>query len=176
MNKFDISKLEKSVREVPDFPKPGIKFKDITPILINPKLLSMSIEALASHVDRSSIDKIIGIDARGFIFGSLLANLLGKGFIPVRKEGKLPWQTESQAYDLEYGKSVIEIHKDAIDPGERILIVDDLLATGGTAEAAVKLVEKLSGTVDSLIFFIELEFLHGRKLLKNTKVQSVLKY
>ena len=101
---------------------------------------------------------------------------MGKGFIPVRKEGKLPWQTESQSYDLEYGKSVIEIHKDAIDPGERILIVDDLLATGGTAEAAVKLVEKLSGTVDSLIFFMELEFLNGRELLKNTKVQSVLKY
>ena len=176
MYKFDISKLEKSVREVPDFPKPGIKFKDITPILINPKLLSMSIEALASHVDSSSIDKIIGIDARGFIFGSLLANLLGKGFIPVRKEGKLPWQTESQAYDLEYGKSIIEIHKDAIDPGERILIVDDLLATGGTAKAAAELVEKMKGKVTGFAFIIELTELNGIEKIAGYRTVSLVKY
>ena len=109
MNSFDINKLEKSIRDVLDFPKPGIIFKDITPILADPDLLSSSIKALTSFVDNSSIDKVIGIDARGFIFGSLVANALGKGFIPVRKEGKLPWKTESQSYDLEYGQSVIEI-------------------------------------------------------------------
>ena len=176
MNNFDISILEESIRDVPDFPKPGILFKDITPILSDPELLSASIKALTSLAESSSIDKVIGIDARGFIFGSLIASSLGKGFIPVRKEGKLPWQTESQAYDLEYGKSVIEIHKDAIKPGERVLIVDDLLATGGTASAAVKLVEKLKGKVQSLLFFIELEFLNGRKMLEDKKVGSVLKY
>ena len=176
MNNFDISILEESIRDVPDFPKPGILFKDITPILSDPELLSACIKALTSLVESSSIDKVIGIDARGFIFGSLIASSLGKGFIPVRKEGKLPWQTESQAYDLEYGKSVIEIHKDAIKPGERVLIVDDLLATGGTASAAVKLVEKLKGKVQSLLFFIELEFLNGRKMLEDKKVGSVLKY
>ena len=176
MNNFDISILEESIRDVPDFPKPGILFKDITPILSDPELLSASIKVLTSLVESSSIDKVIGIDARGFIFGSLIASSLGKGFIPVRKEGKLPWQTESQAYDLEYGKSVIEIHKDAIKPGERVLIVDDLLATGGTASAAVKLVEKLKGKVQSLLFFIELEFLNGRKMLEDKKVGSVLKY
>ena len=176
MNNFDISVLEESIRDVPDFPKPGILFKDITPILSDPELLSTSIKVLTSLVESSSIDKVIGIDARGFIFGSLIANSLGKGFIPVRKEGKLPWQTESQAYDLEYGKSVIEIHKDSIKPGERVLIVDDLLATGGTASAAIKLVEKLEGKVQSLLFFIELEFLNGRKMLEDKKVGSVLKY
>ena len=176
MNNFDITILEESIRDVPDFPKPDILFKDITPILSNPELLSASIKALTSLVESSAIDKVIGIDARGFIFGSLIASSLGKGFIPVRKEGKLPWQTESQAYDLEYGKSVIEIHKDAIKPGERVLIVDDLLATGGTASAAIKLVEKLEGKVQSLLFFIELEFLNGRKMLEDKKVGSVLKY
>tara|TARA_B100000579_G_scaffold433067_1_gene451132 strand:+ start:846 stop:1376 length:531 start_codon:yes stop_codon:yes gene_type:complete len=176
MNSFDIDKLEKSIRDVPDFPKPGIIFKDITPILADPDLLSLSIKALASFVEDSSIDKVIGIDARGFIFGSLVANSLGKGFIPVRKEGKLPWKTESESYELEYGQSVIEIHQDAVLPGERILIIDDLLATGGTAAAAIKLVNRLGGIVDSAAFFIELEFLNGRELLKNCEVHSVLNF
>ena len=176
MNSFDIDKLEKSIRDVPDFPKPGIIFKDITPILADPDLLSLSIKALASFVEDSSIDKVIGIDARGFIFGSLVADSLGKGFIPVRKEGKLPWKTESESYELEYGQSVIEIHQDAVLPGERILIIDDLLATGGTAAAAIKLVNRLGGIVDSAAFFIELEFLNGRKLLKNCEVHSVLNF
>jgi len=176
MNSFDIDKLEKSIRDVPDFPKPGIIFKDITPILADPDLLSLSIKALASFVEDSSIDKVIGIDARGFIFGSLVADSLGKGFIPVRKEGKLPWKTESESYELEYGQSVIEIHQDAVLPGERILIVDDLLATGGTAAAAIKLVNRLGGIVDSAAFFIELEFLNGRELLKNCEVHSVLNF
>ncbi len=176
MNSFDIDKLEKSIRDVPDFPKPGIIFKDITPILADPDLLSLSIKALASFVEDSSIDKVIGIDARGFIFGSLVANSLGKGFIPVRKEGKLPWKTESESYELEYGQSVIEIHQDAVLPGERILIIDDLLATGGTAAATIKLVNKLGGIVDYAAFFIELEFLNGRELLKNCEVHSVLNF
>ena len=176
MNSFDIDKLEKSIRDVPDFPKPGIIFKDITPILADPDLLSLSIKALASFVEDSSIDKVIGIDARGFIFGSLVADSLGKGFIPVRKEGKLPWKTESESYELEYGQSVIEIHQDAVLPGERILIIDDLLATGGTAAAAIKLVNRLGGIVDSAAFFIELKFLNGRELLKNCEVHSVLNF
>ena len=176
MNSFDIDKLEKSIRDVPNFPKPGIIFKDITPILADPDLLYLSIKALASFVEDSSIDKVIGIDARGFIFGSLVANSLGKGFIPVRKEGKLPWKTESESYELEYGQSVIEIHQDAVLPGERILIIDDLLATGGTAAAAIKLVNRLGGIVDSAAFFIELEFLNGRELLKNCEVHSVLNF
>ncbi|MAB60230.1 MAG: adenine phosphoribosyltransferase [Verrucomicrobiales bacterium] len=171
-----MDKLEKSIRDVPDFPKPGIIFKDITPILADPDLLYLSIKALASFVEDSSIDKVIGIDARGFIFGSLVANSLGKGFIPVRKEGKLPWKTESESYELEYGQSVIEIHQDAVLPGERILIIDDLLATGGTAAATIKLVNKLGGIVDYAAFFIELEFLNGRELLKNCEVHSVLNF
>ena len=176
MNKFDISKLEKSVREVPDFPKPGIKFKDITPILINPKLLAMSIEALASHVDSSSIDKIIGIDARGFIFGSLLSSLLGKGFIPVRKEGKLPSSTMSVTYSLEYGTDTLEIHKDGILTGQEVVIVDDVLATGGTVGAACRLVDEMGARVSCLAFLIELGFLNGRKILSNYDIYSLITY
>ena len=171
-----IKRLNELIDTYNDFPKKGIDFKDVLGITQEPLVFKELILKMSSSQIIKNSEAIISIDARGFIFGSLIASSLGKGFIPVRKEGKLPWQTESQAYDLEYGKSVIEIHKDAIKPSERVLIVDDLLATGGTASAAVKLVEKLKGKVQSLLFFIELEFLNGRKMLEDKKVGSVLKY
>ncbi|HAA87348.1 MAG: adenine phosphoribosyltransferase [Verrucomicrobiota bacterium] len=176
MKNIDLNKLEKAIRDVPDFPKPGILFKDITPVLADAELFQMSIQAMASATNGARIDKIVGIDARGFIFGAAIANLLGVGFVPVRKAGKLPWITESESYSLEYGKSVIEIHKDAISPSETVIIVDDLLATGGTAEATLKLVEKLGANIHSACFFIELSFLNGKEKLGHTKVESLLVY
>ena len=131
---------------------------------------------MASTVKDANIDKVVGIDARGFIFGAAIANLLGIGFVPVRKSGKLPWSTESESYSLEYGKSVVEIHKDAISPGEKVIIVDDLLATGGTAEATLKLVKKLEANIHSACFFIELEFLNGKEKLGGTEINSLLVY
>ncbi|MEC7861348.1 MAG: adenine phosphoribosyltransferase [Verrucomicrobiota bacterium] len=176
MKNIELNRLEKAIRDVPDFPKPGILFKDITPVLANAELFSMSIHAMASTVKDANIDKIVGIDARGFIFGAAIANLLGIGFVPVRKSGKLPWSTESESYSLEYGESVVEIHKDAISAGEKIVIVDDLLATGGTAEATLKLVKKLEANIHSVCFFIELEFLNGKEKLGETEINSLLVY
>lgn len=169
------ARLNAAVRDVPDFPKPGIIFKDITPILSNGSLLREAIDTLAGQVTGEKIDKVVGIDARGFIFGSALAYKLGVGFIPVRKKGKLPWKTRGVSYDLEYGSSTIEIHQDAIHPGEKILLVDDLLATGGTAEAALKLIHDSGGDVVAAQFVLELEFLHGRQKLGNTRVHTLLK-
>lgn len=174
MKPDEIQSLAKAIRDVPDFPKPGILFKDITPVLGNSQLFAMSIQALAENANGVKIDKVAGIDARGFIFGAAVANLLGVGFVPVRKAGKLPWKTESEAYSLEYGESMIEIHKDAVKPGENVLIVDDLLATGGTAAAALNLIKRLGGKIHALSFFIEIEFLKGRKKLGNTRVESLL--
>ena len=176
MKNIELNRLEKAIRDVPDFPKPGIIFKDITPVLADAELFSMSVQAMASTTNGAEIDKVVGIDARGFIFGAAIANLLGIGFVPVRKAGKLPWMTESESYSLEYGESVIDIHKDAISPGEKIIIVDDLLATGGTAEATLKLVKKLGADIHSACFFIELSFLNGKEKLGHTKVESLLVY
>ena len=176
MINIDLNKLEKAIRDVPDFPKPGIVFKDITPVLADAELFSMSIQAMASTANGAGMDKIVGIDARGFIFGAAIANLLGVGFVPVRKAGKLPWTTESESYSLEYGKSEVEIHKDAILPSETVIIVDDLLATGGTAEASIKLVKSLGAKVHSACFFIELGFLNGKEKLGHTEVESLLVY
>ncbi len=176
MKNIELNRLEKAIRDVPDFPKPGIVFKDITPVLADAELFSMSVQAMASTTNGAEIDKVVGIDARGFIFGAAIANLLGIGFVPVRKAGKLPWMTESESYSLEYGESVIEIHKDAILPGEKIIIVDDPLATGGTAEATLKLVKKLGADIHSACFFIELEFLNGKEKLKGTEIKSLLVY
>ena len=176
MKNIDLNRLEKAIRDVPDFPKPGIIFKDITPVLADAELFSMSVQAMASTTNGAEIDKVVGIDARGFIFGAAIANLLGIGFVPVRKAGKLPWMTESESYSLEHGESVIEIHKDAISPGEKIIIVDDLLATGGTAEATLKLVKKLGADIHSACFFIELEFLNGKEKLRGTEIKSLLVY
>jgi len=168
--------LEKLIRDVPDFPKKGIIFKDITTLLKNPQGLNEASGILENFVKGKQITKIVGIESRGFIFGGILANKLGIGFVPIRKPGKLPAETISESYSLEYGTDTIEIHKDAIEKGDRVLLHDDLLATGGTMEAACKLIEKLGGEVVQIYFLIELNFLNGRDKLKGYDVQSLIKY
>jgi adenine phosphoribosyltransferase len=171
-----IEKLSAAVRDVPDFPKKGIIFKDITPILKNGALFRASIDVFLEQCKGKKIDKIVGIDARGFVFGSAVAYELGIGFVPLRKKGRLPYKTESAAYTLEYGEAEMELHVDAIVPGERIVLIDDLLATGGTSASAVTLIKKVGGELIEAIFLIELEFLHGREKLAPTPVTSFLKY
>jgi len=168
--------LDAAIRDVPDFPKPGILFKDITPVLGDGELFRTSLELLAATAGDQKIDKVVGIDARGFIFAAGVAHILGAGFVPVRKQGKLPWTTRQMAYTLEYGEDMVEIHEDAIKPGEKVLLVDDLLATGGTAAAAIKLLKALDAHIVSVSFLIELAGLNGRKLLSNTHVHSILSY
>ena len=167
--------IEKYVRNVPDFPKPGITFKDITPMLAEPRIMLLTINELLKLVPRK-VDKVVGIESRGFIFGALLAEHLNAGFVPIRKPGKLPYKTFSQTYDLEYGTDSIEMHIDAIAPGEKVLIHDDVLATGGTAEAAAKLVKQAGGEVVMMNFLIELAFLNGRQKLGDCPVSSLLRY
>src|SRR5881396_2981476 len=162
----DIDRLKALIRDVPDFPQPGIVFKDITPLLADEVAFSSVIDETVVHYGRGNIDKVVGIEARGFILASPVAYHFGAGFVPVRKAGKLPWETEREEYSLEYGTAVLEIHRDAVAPGERVLIVDDVLATGGTAHATAKLVERLGGKVIGIATLIELEFLHGRQALK----------
>src|SRR5919204_1294077 len=165
-----LSKLRAAVRDVPDFPKPGIIFKDITPILKDGALFRASIEVFLQQCRGKEIDKIVGIDARGFLFGSAVAYALGIGFVPLRKKGRLPYKTESAAYTLEYGEAEMELHIDAIEMGEKVVLIDDLLATGGTSASAVTLIHKVGGDLLEAQFLIELEFLHGRKKLAPTKV------
>ena len=176
----DISTLYRHVRDVPDFPKPGIVFKDIMPLIADPGAFRQSIDAfveLCRGLPGGAPDKIVGIDARGFIFGAAVAYALGVGFIPVRKKGKLPGDTEHHAYTLEYGEAVVEMQSDALKPGDRVALVDDLLATGGTAGAALELIVKLGGRPEAVFFLIELEFLDGRKRLPaGVPVQALLKY
>jgi adenine phosphoribosyltransferase len=169
-------KLADYIRDVPDFPKPGILFKDITTLLIDPHALRAAIEQMAAAWKKGSIDKIVAIESRGFIFGSALALEFGCGFVPARKPGKLPAATVREEYSLEYGSNVLELHRDAIARGDRVLVVDDLLATGGTAKAAAKLVETLGGTVAGFSFVIELDFLHGREQLPGYTVNSLIHY
>lgn len=157
--------IERYIRDVPDFPKPGILFKDITPLLANAEGLKATIDALQACVSPDDYDVVCGVESRGFIFGTALALSVGKGFIPIRKPGKLPWKTASESYELEYGTDTIEIHTDAIEHGSRMLMVDDLLATGGTMEAAIKLVRKIGAEPIASLFVIELDFLQGRKKL-----------
>jgi len=171
-----IEKLRAAVRDVPDFPKPGIVFKDITPILKDGALFRASIDLFLEKCQGKAIDKIVGIDARGFLFGSAVAYKLGVGFIPLRKKGRLPYKTESAAYALEYGEAEMELHIDAIEPGEKIVLIDDLLATGGTSASAATLIKKVGGDLLEAQFLIELDFLHGRKKLDPTPVVSFLKY
>ena len=171
-----VEKLRASVRDVSDFPKKGIVFKDITPILSDPVLFHASIDLFLERCRGRKIDKIVGIDARGFLFGSAVAYELGVGFVPIRKRGKLPFQTESASYSLEYGEAEMEMHIDAISAGEQIVLVDDLLATGGTSAAAAVLIRKAGGHLLEAQFLIELEFLNGRKQLEPTLVTSFLKY
>ncbi len=168
--------LKSTIRHVPDFPKPGILFYDITTLLKNPLALKETVDQLTQHYAKQPIDLIAGIESRGFIFGLPLAYQLGLGFIPIRKPGKLPAATVAESYALEYGHNAIELHVDAISAGQRVLIVDDLLATGGTARAACNLVEKLGGQVAGLAFAIELNFLHGRDLLTGYDIFSLLQY
>ena len=168
--------IERTIRDVPDFPKPGIVFKDITPLLQDPKALEASIDQMASAVSAYEFDLVCGIESRGFIFGTPLATKLGKGFIPIRKPGKLPWKTASESYELEYGSDTIEIHTDAADNGRRVLMVDDLLATGGTMEAALRLVRKIGGIPVACVFAIELGFLPGRAKLGDVPAFSLITY
>ena len=168
--------IERYIRDVPDFPKPGIVFKDITPLLSDPKGLALSIDGLANALDPSEYDLICGIESRGFIFGTALANKLGKGFIPIRKPGKLPYKTISESYELEYGTDTLEIHIDAIAEGQRILLVDDLLATGGTMSAAINLVRKVGGDPVAAAVVIELGFLAGRTKLGDVPTFALLNY
>jgi adenine phosphoribosyltransferase len=171
-----IPTLRTAVRDVPDFPKKGIIFKDITPILKDVALFRASIDVFLEQCKGKKLDKVVGIDARGFVFGSAVAYELGIGFVPLRKKGRLPYKTESAAYTLEYGEAEMELHIDAIVPGEKIVLIDDLLATGGTSASAVRLINKVGGELIEAIFLIELEFLHGREKLAPTVVTSFLKY
>lgn len=171
-----VTDLDAAIRDVPDFPKPGILFKDITPVLGDPDLFKASLELLAETAGGEKIDKVVGIDARGFIFAAGVAQILGAGFVPVRKKGKLPWTTHQMAYSLEYGEDIIEIHSDAVKPGEKILLVDDLLATGGTAAAAIKLLKALDSNIIGVSFLIELVALNGREALGHPSVHSLLSY
>ena len=164
------------IRDIPDFPKKGIVFKDITPVLSDIETLRISIKEMAAPYMDLNIDVVVGIESRGFIFGAPIADILGSSFVPVRKPGKLPWKTESVSYELEYGDDSLEIHTDAIEPRQNVLIVDDLLATGGTAEATCRLVSKLKGNIIGLTVLVELEFLEGRKRLKQYNVHSLVKY
>ena len=168
--------LKQYIREVPEFPKPGILFYDITTLLQNPLALRMTVDRFVWMFAERRINKVVGIEARGFMFGPIVAYDLNAGFVPVRKPGKLPWQTIRQSYDLEYGSDSVEMHRDAIKEGEHVLIVDDLIATGGTALAAAKLVESLGGIVAGLGFIVELTFLPGREKLKDYKVESLIQY
>ncbi|MDQ3584455.1 MAG: adenine phosphoribosyltransferase [Acidobacteriota bacterium] len=171
-----MDELKKLIREVPDFPKPGINFYDITTLLKHPDGLRQTVDALAAAFEGEQVDTVIGIEARGFIFAPALAYHLGAGFVPVRKPKKLPAACASISYDLEYGQDTLEIHRDAIGKSHRVIIADDLLATGGTAKAVVNLVEQLGGEVAGLVFVVELEFLSGRKKLDGYDVRSLIKY
>jgi len=168
--------LKKYIRSIRDFPIKGIMFRDITTLLKDPEAVNETLRQLLDFTKDKKIDKVVGVESRGFIFGAMLANELKAGFVPIRKPGKLPAERETQTYQLEYGLDKIEIHKDAITEGDTILIHDDLLATGGTAEAACKLVEKLGGKVVQLSFLIELSFLNGREKLRNYNVESLIIY
>jgi adenine phosphoribosyltransferase len=171
-----LDELKKAIRDIPDFPKEGIIFKDITTLLIDPEKFKLAVDSLYEHYKEKKIDKVLGVEARGFIFAPMIAYRLNAGFIPVRKPGKLPSETESVTYDLEYGTDTLEIHKDAIQQGDNVLIIDDLLATGGTAEAVAKLVRKLGGKVTGIGFLIELEFLNGKEKLEGEDVFTLIKY
>jgi adenine phosphoribosyltransferase len=176
MNSAVMDRLRAGVRDVPDFPKKGIVFKDITPLLSDHALFRASIDLFLERCRGREIGKIVGIDARGFVFGSAVAYELGLGFVPIRKRGKLPYRTDTAKYSLEYGEAEMEMHTDAIEKGERVVLVDDLLATGGTSAAAAALIRNAGADLVEAQFLIELEFLEGRKRLEPTPVTSFLKY
>jgi len=168
--------LKSKIRDIPDFPKPGIVFKDITPLLSHVKSFQKVVDTLAKRYADKAIDDVVAVESRGFIFGAALAYRIDAGFVPVRKKGKLPYKTESVEYALEYGTDIIEIHQDAIHQGSRVLVIDDLLATGGTAKATCDLVQKTGGRVVECSFVVELTFLKGREKLKGHEVFSLIQY
>jgi len=168
--------FKSTIRSVPNFPIEGILFYDITTLLKNPAALKESIDQVVDHYKNGGIDVVVGMESRGFIFGMPVAYQLGVGFVPIRKPGKLPAETISESYDLEYGTNTLEIHVDAIEKGQKVLVIDDLLATGGTAQATCKLVKKLGGQVAGVAFIIELNFLNGREKLKDYQVFSLVRY
>jgi adenine phosphoribosyltransferase len=172
----DVTWLEELVRDVPDFPKPGITFKDVTPLWADASAFRFSIDAIADHYAGVEIDRVVGIEARGFILAAPVAYRFGAGFVPVRKPGKLPAQIASESYELEYGTDTLEIHRDGILAGQRVLVVDDVLATGGTAAATIRLVESLGGSVIGLGFLLELGFLRGRERLTDYELVSLITY
>ena len=173
---MQIEAIKALIRDVPDFPQEGIVFKDITPLLADEVAFSSVIDLIVVHFGRGAVDKVVGIEARGFILASPVAYHFGAGFVPVRKKDKLPWETESAEYDLEYGSATLEIHKDGIDPGERVLIVDDVLATGGTARATAQLVERIGGKVVGIACLLELSFLNGRSQLEGHDLFTLISY
>lgn len=176
LNPIVITKLRDLIRDVPDFPRPGIVFKDITPLLADPAGLSLAVEYLTQPFRKMTVDIVVGAESRGFIFGTAVARNLSAGFVPIRKPGRLPGRTQSADYDLEYGTEQLHIHTDAIKPGDQVLMVDDLLATGGTMEACCRLVRSLGGTIVGSAFLIELAALNGRQKLQNLPVHSILVY
>jgi adenine phosphoribosyltransferase len=173
---IDAGWLKDHIRDVPDWPSPGVVFKDITPLLAQPDAFAYVIDNLAEPFVGRPIDKVIGVEARGFVLAAPLARRFGAGFVPVRKPGKLPWEIERQEYELEYGTNLLEIHRDAVAPGERVLVCDDVLATGGTAAATVRLAERLGGRVVGLSFLLELGFLGGRGKLEGYELHTLLTY
>jgi adenine phosphoribosyltransferase len=173
---YDAARIKDLVRDVPGFPRPGVTFKDITPLLADREAFATCINVLAEHFAGDNVDKVIGVEARGFILAGAVAYRLGAGFVPVRKKGKLPWQVHSDTYQLEYGEDTLEVHVDAIQAGERVLILDDVLATGGTAAATRRLVEMLGGEVVGLGCVLELGFLGGRQRLEGLEVEALVSY
>lgn len=168
--------LEKSIRNIPDFPKPGILFRDVTTLIQNKQAFKKTVDLLAKKYKGKGFDKVVGVEARGFIFGAAVAHKINAGFVPVRKKGKLPYKTISTTYELEYGTDTLEIHKDAIKPGEKVLIIDDLLATGGTVKAVTELINQLGGRIAGIGFVIELVDLHGKDKLKDYPLYSLIKF
>jgi adenine phosphoribosyltransferase len=176
MNGVNLEQIQSAIRTIPDFPQPGILFRDITPVLADADLFRQVIDLLAEKTINFGAEKVVGIDARGFLFGAAVAYKLGLGFVPIRKKGKLPFKTIRYSYALEYGKADMEIHVDAVRPGEKIVLVDDLLATGGTAAAASHLVQELGAKVEAALFFIELADLNGRKHLGDVRVDTLVAF
>ena len=176
MSDVTVGDLEAAIRNVPDFPQPGIQFKDITPVLGDARLFAGAIDLMAARHADAGIDACVGIDARGFIFAAAAAKQLGTGFVPVRKKGKLPWKTHEESYSLEYGEATVAIHQDALQPGARVLLLDDLLATGGTAAAAVSLLKKIGAEIVEIGVLIELGFLNGREKMDGAPINSLITY
>jgi adenine phosphoribosyltransferase len=172
----DLEQIKELIRDVPDFPEPGITFRDITPVLADPIAFSTITDLIVVHFGRGNVDKVVGIEARGFILASPVAYHFGAGFVPIRKQGKLPWETVAKEYALEYGTATLELHRDAVRTGERVLVVDDVLATGGTARAAASLVEEIGGKVCGIACLIELDFLHGREKLPDYELFTLIHY